>query len=163
MIIKSLSVWKDGRNYLNGEPLAHFVWNHYNPDNLYRKGYNVHHKDGNILNDHISNLELLTIEEHTSFHHKGKYGPWNGKKHSEETKKKMSLAKKGIKFSKERNEKLSKLLKGHIVSEETRSKISKTLKGHIVTEETRKKMSKPRKAYNDWKTNESYKKGAYHD
>lgn len=32
----------------------------------------IHHRDGNSLNDDIRNLEILSLEEHTSFHHAGK-------------------------------------------------------------------------------------------
>ena len=34
--------------------------------------YHVHHIDGNKLNNDLNNLELLTIEEHSSIHHKNK-------------------------------------------------------------------------------------------
>lgn len=34
------------------------------------KGYHVHHKDGNKLNNLIENLELLTMQEHLSKHSK---------------------------------------------------------------------------------------------
>ena len=52
------------------------------------KGFVVHHKDENKLNNCILNLQLLSEREHRSLHNKGK-------KHSAETKLKMSLAKKG--------------------------------------------------------------------
>jgi group I intron endonuclease len=79
-----------------------------------------------------------------------KRGGANGK-HSEETKRKMSKAKKGRKLSKEHIESL----KGRIVSEDTRKKISlirmgmprseetkMKLRGLVHTEETRAKISK---------------------
>jgi hypothetical protein len=31
----------------------------------------VHHKDGNKKNNRLSNLEIMTAEEHTSLHHAG--------------------------------------------------------------------------------------------
>jgi len=58
-----------------------FVWIQKNgpiPD-----GYEVHHKDDNPLNDHISNLECITKKEHKRLH--GKKRVW-----SEETKQKIS-------------------------------------------------------------------------
>lgn len=46
------------------------------------KGYVVHHKDENKLNNNPNNLALLTLKEHTSIHQKGHHRtPWNkGKK-----------------------------------------------------------------------------------
>jgi hypothetical protein len=47
------------------------------------EGYIIHHIDGNPLNNDIKNLECMTHSKHTILHHKGK-------KHFEETKKKIS-------------------------------------------------------------------------
>ena len=52
------------------------------------KGFVVHHKDGNKLNNCILNLQLMREFDHLSMHHKGL-------KHSPESKMKMSKAKKG--------------------------------------------------------------------
>jgi hypothetical protein len=82
-----------------------------------------------------------------------------GKKHSVETKKKLSdLAKnrkclvsgwnKGIKMSKEFSDKISNSSKGRVVSEETKKKISQKLKGikrKPMTEEHRKNISNSKK------------------
>lgn len=57
-------------------------------------GYIVHHIDFNPLNNSIHNLVLLTIEEHNKLHNTGNKN-WLGKKHTEETKKKMSESHKG--------------------------------------------------------------------
>ena len=63
---------------------------------LSAKGYIVHHKDENIINDRPDNLELLTRSKHMSLHVKGnKYR--QGDHHSIETKQKMSNAHKGDK------------------------------------------------------------------
>lgn len=140
MEIKSLKV-SQGRNFLNWVPLAHVVWNHYNPDNKWKAGYNIHHKDGDSLNDHISNLELLTTKQHTSLHHTGKFVKEEtkikmsqsntGQKRTEEAKRKMSIAKKGkpsaflgCKHSKETKDKIIKSLTGRKLSEEHKKKIS---------------------------------------
>lgn len=52
-----------------------------------------------------------------------------GKKHTEETKNKMSIAKKGRKFSKEHRENISKALKGKKLPESVCIKMSKSKKG----------------------------------
>lgn len=52
------------------------------------KGYHIHHKDGNPLNNCIINLKLIKISEHQSMHHKGM-------NHSDETKKLISEKLKG--------------------------------------------------------------------
>lgn len=153
MIIKSLSVWKDGRNYINGQPLAHFVWNHYNPNNKQRKGYLIHHKNGDILNDHISNLQLLTKSEHSTFHK-------TRENLSQTTLLKMSKAMKGnqkhlgYKHSDDTKKKLSDFHRGTKLSEETKKKIGLKSKGNKynlgkkASEETKKKMSESRKGEN---------------
>ena len=69
-------------------------------------------------------LIFLTPEEHKRLHMKGVTL-------SEETRKKMSEAKKG-----------------HTVNEDTRKKMSEAHKGHTVNKETRKKMSESRKGEN---------------
>lgn len=67
-------------------------------------GYQIHHKDMNKLNDRPSNLIQITREEHTAIHGKiyseesfGGSKRMFGKKHSEETKLKMSKAMMGNK------------------------------------------------------------------
>ena len=45
------------------------------------KEMDVHHKDGNKLNNEISNLQLLTHGEHSSLHNSGKNHPFYGKHH----------------------------------------------------------------------------------
>ena len=67
-------------------------------------------------------LIFLTSMEHISLHQKGK-------KHSEETKKKMSEAKKGKQLSEEHKKKMSEAKKGKQLSEETKKKMSEALKG----------------------------------
>ena len=51
-------------------------------------GYVIHHKNGNKLDNCILNLQLMRDFDHRSLHHKGL-------KHSQESKLKMSKAKKG--------------------------------------------------------------------
>lgn len=67
-----------------------------------------------------------------------------GKHHTEETKRKMSIAHKGIKNkppSEETKKKISLALKGHKVSKEARRKISLANSGVIHSEEYKKRMS----------------------
>ena len=70
-----------------------------------------------------------------------------GGKHSEESIKKMSLAKKGKKFTDEHKRNLSKALTGNknlmgrSISDESNAKRSKTMMGRKFSEETLKKMS----------------------
>lgn len=100
--------------------------------------------------DDVSQIEIDTIEKYDTYNNgynktiggdgtKGNYmseeaklivGKKNrihnlGKKHSEETKKKMSEVHKGYVKTKEHRENLSKALKGKIISEETKEKLRK--------------------------------------
>ena len=83
---------------------------------------------------------------------KGKNSPLFGKHLSEETKKKISDAKKGISLSDEHKKKLSKLRQGEKNgfygkhhSEKTKKKLSQINSGKMHTEEAKRKMSKARK------------------
>lgn len=68
-----------------------------------------------------------------------------GYKHTEETKQKMSEAKKDIKFTEEHKQKISKAMKGKKITEETRKKMSlnnaRYMLGKHHTEESKKKIS----------------------
>ena len=103
------------RNEYRDKLLHRVIWeDHYRekPDGV------IHHKDGDKLNNDIDNLELMSRNEHTSLHHKGKEGmkganhPFYGRHHSEETKKKISVAHKGKKQSDETKRKMSEAQKG---------------------------------------------------
>lgn len=63
-----------------------------------------------------------------------------GLKHSEETKKKMSISSQDYFCSEETKKKISNAKQGHLVSLETRQKISNTLKGRKLPEEHKKKI-----------------------
>ena len=94
-------------------------------------------------------LIFLTSEEHTGMHNKGRI-PWNkGKHHSDETRKKMSEAKKGklkgIKLTDDHRRKISEAKKGKHLSDETRKKMSEAMKGKHHSYETRRKISEAAK------------------
>jgi group I intron endonuclease len=75
----------------------------------------------------------------------GKKHPFYGKKFTEEHRKKLSETHKGKKLSVETRKKMSKFQKNKVVSEETRRKISKAHIGIRPSEETKRKMSTARK------------------
>ena len=80
---------------------------------------------------------------------KGEKHPLYGKHLSDETKKKLSQAKKGKNkgktLSEETRKKIAQAHKGKPLSEETRKKMSQAHKGKTKSEETRKKMSQAQK------------------
>jgi len=85
---------------------------------------------------------------------KGKKGNHTGIKHSEESKRKMSSAKKGKGLTEEHKSNISKAMKGRCFSEETKIKISENQKGKHHphkgtphTEEAKRKISLARKEY----------------
>lgn len=86
----------------------------------------------------------MTRSEHSRLHHKGNIdnkgekNPFYGKKHSAETKAKISTAKKGKKLSEEHKAKLSAAKKGEgnprygkPCSDETKAKLSTANKGYV--------------------------------
>jgi len=70
-----------------------------------------------------------------------------GKKHSEQSRNKMSKAHKGKKHSEETRKKITEANKRRKHSEETKKKIGKAHKGKKISEEHRKKTSEYNKAY----------------
>lgn len=98
---------------------------------------------------HRPATELIFLKhgEHVRLHCKGKEGWSRGKKLgpcSEETKKKISEANKGIKRSEEFKRKMSEVHKGKKLgprSEETRRKLSEAMKGRSQSEESNRKRS----------------------
>ena len=92
---------KRGRVYFKG----HAVHQWQVHTNLgYKKDYDIHHIDENKMNNSLSNLVYLTHSEHSKIHNK------IGKKLSDETKQKLSEAKKNM--SEETKRKMSEAKKG---------------------------------------------------
>lgn len=138
------------------------------------KGWHCHHRlethtsDGEKRLVDITKKELIALDmyyhrpaeelifmpraEHRRLHMKGKKcGPF-----SEDHKKKLSDAHKGMTLSEETKRKLSETMKGskHPMfgkhcSEETKKKISEALKGQTLSEETKRKMSETHKGKNN--------------
>lgn len=82
---------------------------------------------------------------------------------TEEHKKKLSLAKKGVKLSQRTKEKMriaqtgrkqaeacKEKLRNRVFSEETKAKMSKAMKGRVFSEESKRKMSEARKGKIAW-------------
>ena len=94
----------NGRHIICGRRLYYFVWELFNGP--IPKGYQIHHKDENRLNDRLDNLEILTEFEHKSLHGKEKV------------------------FTEEYRKKLSEGNTGKVRSAETRKKLSMSLLGN---------------------------------
>ena len=101
----------------------------------------VHHKNENTLDDRRKNLKIMLRGKHTIYHHTGSH-------RTVESKRKMSLAKKGKPLTAEHKLKMSAAQKGekngmfgkhHTV--ESNHKNSLAHKGKHPTDETRKKLS----------------------
>ena len=70
------------------KPLHRLIW-----EDFYRcevpKGFDIHHKDGNRLNNCIMNLQIIRRSEHTSHHKTGENSHMYGKSHPYETRLKI--------------------------------------------------------------------------
>lgn len=96
----SIKINEEYYHHINTSHLQWLAWRGRIP-----KGFVIHHKDENRLNDHIDNLECMENGHHHSFHNSGKknwmYGrvgskcPSFGIVRSYDTRNKMSISKKG--------------------------------------------------------------------
>lgn len=106
--VGKICIWGDGSGYLR----RYFNFFYYNDGparkrliiyavykiekklgHILENGLEVHHKDKNKLNDKYSNLEVKTSSKHIRDHMMGNK-IWLGRNHSEESKQKMSEARK---------------------------------------------------------------------
>jgi hypothetical protein len=130
--MKKSRIRNDGRRHYKRKPFAYFIWNLYHPNDPVKKGDVIHHKNEDILDDDIDNLEKMKFGRHSSLHHKNKIvsiktrkkmsKAVTGKKHSEETKKKIRESSRCPSGS-------DHPMYGKKHSEETRKRISKALAG----------------------------------
>lgn len=61
-----MRVWSGSlRRYV---PRSHLVWLEHHPGDTIPRGYVIHHKDGDKLNDVIENLEKLALASHAARH-----------------------------------------------------------------------------------------------
>ena len=100
----------------------------------------VHHKNGDLQDNPIENLELMSQEQHARHH-------ILGIKRSPEIIQKVSLALKGRTLSPEHRRHLSKALRGRTISPEHRRRLSKALRGIKRSPETKRKISISNKQY----------------
>ena len=123
---------------------SHKVWNKNNPHNKITRGrYKdvIHHKDKDHDNDAPENQRKMPFGKHIKLHHtgakrtketkqkissslKGRKPTMLGKKHSEGTKRKISIAKIGTKCSEKTKKKMSESRKGRVFTDETKKKLS---------------------------------------
>ena len=109
------------------------IWEcHHRRENIYSKKELLEKNE--YYNRPACELIFLTKSEHRALPHKGKH-------RSEETKRKISEARKGMKLSEEARRKMSEAQKGKIFTEEHKRKIAEARKGKHHTEEARRKMS----------------------
>lgn len=137
----------------------------------YKPGYDVHHLDENKLNNALSNLMYLAHDEHSRLHSEGN-AYMLGKHHSEESKAKMSAAKKGKspwnkdkQCPSETKAKISTALKGKQFSAEHKAKLSAAkkgkptwIKGKHLSEESKAKMSAANKGKTPWNKGKHFSK-----
>lgn len=108
----------------------------------------IHHIDEDKSNDDIFNLVCMTRSEHNKWHGKQRKGTNNfhyGKSLSNEIKRKMSEARKGMKQPENVRKKISESHKGIKHSKETKKRLSEIRRGRKLSVQTKEKISKSNK------------------
>lgn len=139
-IRKLLEEWKH-KNNITGKCVIHHrddtdETRKYNGEHYELWGFNL---DGTF--EYGKYVVFMTQSEHNTHHFAGEKNPMYGKSPSDETRTKISAARKGIRHSAEAKAKISATLKGHQFSDETRAKISAAIKGRKLSNEWRAKLS----------------------
>lgn len=141
------------------------IWNETHPNDLIipNTGFIIHHIDENPNNNDPYNLQKMTDIEHKKLHTSNGKHPNQGKKFSDDLRKKLSIAhrghvpwnkgKTGV-YSEETRKKMGLAnisrpsaygMLGKTHSEETKRKMSQARMGHATSEETKKKIGKTNK------------------
>jgi len=101
-MFRETTIWKSsGRRFYKGKYWARVYWDLMNPDQPC-KGFDIHHINGDKLDDRIENLMRVSHGEHARLHNTGENHYLYGKHPSENTKQKMSESHKGL-FSGNKN------------------------------------------------------------
>jgi len=144
--------WKEHRNALRRG--AHYndhlqrSWDKYGED-AFEFSVFAYCAVENLLENEQILLDLYVGKEDCYNIAKDAVAPFRGKKHTEETRAKLSAAMKGKPKSEEHRRKTSEAIKGKKHSEETKTKMSEAHLGKTLSEETKAKMSKNSARY--WK------------
>lgn len=89
-------------------------------------------------------------EKHPCYGMRGEKSPSFGRKRTEESRKKMSLAQKGKPKTEEHKAKIGEIHKGKTISNEQREKLSKALKGVPKSEDHKRKISEASMGNQRW-------------
>lgn len=137
-------------------------WNYYLPSHNVKGGIKLTEQAEKERRNKISKTMRTFLANNEEAIQKRR-DSWTGRRHTEESKQKMVLARLGKKqkpLTKEHKEKISRKLKGRIFSEETRQKITNANKGRKVSEQQKIAISNTLKQF--FKENENPFKGRRH-
>lgn len=91
--VQKTSIYKNGREWFKQVPVHRIlIYTLYG----YKKGYVIHHKDENKLNNSLKNLDYISREEHASIHWKGKKRPPRSEEHKKNLSKSLKEKCKGF-------------------------------------------------------------------
>ena len=174
---KTVYVGKDSNIDKNKRHRGHLAPSNYNAqpinrimqNNPGRYIYQVLWEIDDCTDNHLNQMEIFYIKKYDPRFNFTEGGDgMSGFAHSEETRKKMSEAKKGKKpyeMTEETRKKISEAnkgktpwIKGKTHSEETRKKISEARKGKTLSEETKKKISEAKKGKKPYEMTEEIRK-----